>query len=103
MDQKAAQIAELLAIAGEEIEEQDIAFLEKIALQVRDLLAATGLRTKTENQTTKEAIDGLFSPNNYYIFANMSVKPAAYIKTWMVNLLLKMRKVKLLASKHLRF
>ena len=67
LDQKAAQIAELLAIAGE-VEEQDIAFLEKIALQVRDLLAATGLRTKTENQTTKEVIDGLFSPNNYYIF-----------------------------------
>ena len=76
MDQKAAQIAELLAIAGE-VEEQDIAFLEKIALQVRDLLATTGLRTKTENQTTKEVIDGLFSPNNYYIFANMSGKASS--------------------------
>ena len=76
LDQKAAQIAELLAIAGE-VEEQDIAFLEKIALQVRDLLAATGLRTKTENQTTKEVIDGLFSTNNYYIFANMSGKASS--------------------------
>ena len=76
LDQKAAQIAELLAIAGE-VEEQDIAFLEKIALQVRDLLAATGLRTKAENQTTKEVIDGLFSPNNYYIFANMSGKASS--------------------------